>query len=119
MNPNFKTVLVTGGAGYVGNVLTPRLLKEGYKVVVYDMLYFGKETLPLSHPTTPIKQDNRKDRHSLGTQRIGIGVDPQPVEFKERHRPSAEDPGFLQRFHAMSGKHHRQGAQQTSVDAEE
>src|SRR5580704_17121938 len=41
MNPNVKNVLVTGGAGYVGHVLTPRLLDEGYKVTVYDNLFFG------------------------------------------------------------------------------
>ena len=32
MEPNLKNVLVTGGAGYVGHVLTPRLLAEGYNV---------------------------------------------------------------------------------------
>jgi nucleoside-diphosphate-sugar epimerase len=41
MNAQFPNVLVTGGAGYVGHVLTPRLLDEGYNVTVYDTLYFG------------------------------------------------------------------------------
>ena len=36
-----QNVLVTGGSGYVGHVLTPRLLARGYNVTVYDMLYFG------------------------------------------------------------------------------
>jgi nucleoside-diphosphate-sugar epimerase len=34
-------VLVTGGAGYVGHVLTPRLLANGYNVTVYDKLWYG------------------------------------------------------------------------------
>jgi len=35
-----KRVLVTGGAGYVGHRLVPRLLDAGYAVVVYDAMYF-------------------------------------------------------------------------------
>ena len=37
----FEKVFVTGGAGYVGHVLTPRLLARGHKVTVYDTLFFG------------------------------------------------------------------------------
>lgn len=37
----FERVLVTGGAGYVGHVLTPRLLARGHQVTVYDTLFFG------------------------------------------------------------------------------
>lgn len=41
-----KTILVTGGAGYIGSVTTEILLKEGYKVVVLDDLSTGhKESL--------------------------------------------------------------------------
>ena len=36
-----KTVLITGGAGYVGCVLTERLLDRGYNVRILDRLYWG------------------------------------------------------------------------------
>ena len=38
-------VLVTGGAGYIGSVLTPRLLAAGHHVTVVDNLLFGQTTL--------------------------------------------------------------------------
>jgi nucleoside-diphosphate-sugar epimerase len=43
MNDSIKTVLVTGGAGYVGSVLTPLLLKAGYSVRVLDLLIYGAQ----------------------------------------------------------------------------
>lgn len=36
-----KRVVVTGGAGYVGHRLVPRLLAAGYGVTVFDTLWFG------------------------------------------------------------------------------
>jgi len=36
-----RNVLITGGAGYVGTVLTPQLLDAGYNVAVYDTMYYG------------------------------------------------------------------------------
>lgn len=40
-----KTVLVTGGAGYVGSILLRRLLHTGYKVVCVDVLRYGGSSL--------------------------------------------------------------------------
>lgn len=41
--PDSVNVLVTGGAGYVGSVVSEGLLKEGYKVIVLDNFQQGHE----------------------------------------------------------------------------
>ena len=40
-----ETILVTGGAGYVGSVLLRELLVQDYRVVCIDKLLFGGESL--------------------------------------------------------------------------
>ena len=40
-----QTVLVTGGAGYVGSGLLRKLLRDGYRVVCADCLKFGGESI--------------------------------------------------------------------------
>jgi len=50
--PGRPTVVVTGGAGYIGSLLVGELLRLGRRVVVLDKLLFGGESLLayLSHP---------------------------------------------------------------------
>jgi len=43
---NEGTVVVTGGAGYVGAVLVPKLLARGHRVRVLDLFLFGDDVLP-------------------------------------------------------------------------
>jgi len=55
-----KKVLVTGGAGYKGCVLVPKLLDAGYAVVVYDLMLFGSDGLP-SHPHLQVIKGDIRD----------------------------------------------------------
>ncbi|MFP4508219.1 MAG: UDP-glucose 4-epimerase GalE [Candidatus Acetothermia bacterium] len=45
---NKKTVLVTGGAGYIGSHTVKQLLERGYEAVVYDNLVSGNEEFVLT-----------------------------------------------------------------------
>ena len=38
-------ILITGGAGYIGSLLTGKLLQQGYRITVLDDLLFGGESL--------------------------------------------------------------------------
>jgi len=44
-----KSIFVTGGAGYVGSVLVPKLLAVGHRVTVLDLMIYGEDTLE-DHP---------------------------------------------------------------------
>ncbi len=47
-----KHILITGGAGYIGSLLTSELLRLGYRVSALDSLLFGGEAIVpfLHHP---------------------------------------------------------------------
>lgn len=60
-------VLVTGGAGYVGCTLTPRLLEEGHEAVIFDnLLYGGRGLLPFfAHPRFRFIKGDVRDQAAL------------------------------------------------------
>jgi nucleoside-diphosphate-sugar epimerase len=68
----FKNILVTGGAGYTGSLLTPQLLELGYKVTVYDIMYFGDEFLPKGNPDLKIVRGDIRDVNKLSAALEGI-----------------------------------------------
>lgn len=56
-----STVYVTGGAGYVGAVLVPKLLAAGYRVRVLDLFIYG-DVLPKHDRLEQVKGDLRDAR---------------------------------------------------------
>lgn len=54
-------VAVIGGAGYKGCVLVPKLLAKSHEVVVYDLLLFGTESLPVDDDRLEIIEGDIRD----------------------------------------------------------
>ena len=52
-------ILVTGACGYKGHVLVPKLLARGYKVVAFDLQWFGNFHMP--HPNLSIVKGDVRD----------------------------------------------------------
>jgi nucleoside-diphosphate-sugar epimerase len=73
-----STVLITGGAGYLGSVLTPMLLEAGHSVVVLDNFRFGQLTLAdcCGHERFEVVRGDCRDepllRRLLGTADVVI-----------------------------------------------
>jgi len=56
-------ILVTGGAGYIGSVVTEQLIQQGQQVVVYDNLYQGHRAAV--HPQATFVKGDLADRALL------------------------------------------------------
>lgn len=68
----FEKILVTGGAGYIGSRLTPQLVDAGYKVIVYDIMYFGSSFLPHGHPNLTVVEGDIRDTARLAGYMQGV-----------------------------------------------
>jgi len=53
-----KKIFITGGAGYVGSVLTPYLINKGHTITVFDLMIYG-DTLKKGKNLNIIKGDIR------------------------------------------------------------
>lgn len=60
---NVEKILVTGGAGYIGTILVPELLRCGYEVTIFDNFMFGAQTLLgfSAHPNISIIDGDVRD----------------------------------------------------------
>ncbi len=67
--------MVTGGAGYVGAVLVPKLLDKGYRVKVLDLYIYGEHVLDAvkGHPNLEQIKGDIRDRALL--ERVTPGCD--------------------------------------------
>jgi nucleoside-diphosphate-sugar epimerase len=63
-------VLVTGGCGYKGTVLVPKLLERGYKVEVLDVQWFG--SFLSTHPNLTVTKGDVRDIDSINLQDVDI-----------------------------------------------
>ncbi len=65
-------ILVTGGAGYLGSVLIPKLVARGHRVRVLDVGYFGLGHLRGLQPAVEVLREDIRRVRSDGSFRRGL-----------------------------------------------
>ena len=75
MKENNGRVLVTGGAGYVGSALVPRLLDSGYQVTVLDLYLYGSNVFGDYHTHPGLIEVKGDLRDQVAVQKALVGCD--------------------------------------------
>jgi nucleoside-diphosphate-sugar epimerase len=91
-------ILITGGAGYIGSVITNLALQNGHEVVAVDHLWFN-ENIPLIHLSNPkytfVKGDIRnKDVVATAINTAAVVGDPASKLFPEDTKSINEDASY-------------------------
>lgn len=73
--PLHKHILVTGGAGYVGSALVPKLLDSGYRVTVLDLYLYGDHIFEKYRAHTGLKEIKGDLRHPDKVKKALTGCD--------------------------------------------
>lgn len=71
MDRLFDSVFVTGGAGYCGSHLIPQLLDRGYRVTVFDKLYYGAAHLPTGNPQLTVIEGDIRNADAIRAAATG------------------------------------------------
>jgi nucleoside-diphosphate-sugar epimerase len=112
-------ILVTGGAGYIGSVLCPRLLRAGHRVAAYDGLFFGRSPVEalLENPDFSLIEGDVRDR--AGLERVFARHDFDRVIHLAAvsNDPSSElDPAITRSVNLDGTRHVMQLAKQAGVE---
>ena len=86
-------VLITGGAGYVGAVLTPQLLDAGHRVTVVDLCWYGTDVLP-EHDHLTLARIDLRDTDAVSRVFADAADAGHPVDSVIHLACVSNDPSF-------------------------